>query len=430
MTACCCRASSPRDRRNARSAAFPCAATASDGPATLMLRPEQLVATAVSDDGSAGIATVLASEFRGHDVLLTVDPGGDTAPIVVRQHSVDPPQVDSKVRLDVMGAAVVLAENPPADGDRRTRRTPGVTRRPGGRHHRRPADHLPRTRRRRRRIRRRPRHAAPARTHRHPQRPRHPGGYLGALAGGHVALPLPAGSDHTTVLDTYDPDVVVRAGAIAASPRPLARPASRPRAAAVHLGQHRVTQAGASVADEPDQQRRVDRPISRHHGNRPCRNHIADVVLLRTLGGAQPPAARRRAHPDRPSVVDAGVLGVVPASPRHHVRRRSTHLRPARPHRLRNDVAPPSALRHAGGRPARPGPGAPLRRTGRASGLATVRHVRRHRGHLPNGLSASRTRLRQSDLHRQARPRWIIRHRTARRRARRAWANSSTAEPT
>ena len=91
---------------------IPVRGPASDGPATLMLRPEQLVATAVSDDGSAGIATVLASEFRGHDVLLTVDPGGDTAPIVVRQHSVDPPEVDSKVRLDVMGAAVVLSENP------------------------------------------------------------------------------------------------------------------------------------------------------------------------------------------------------------------------------------------------------------------------------------------------------------------------------
>ena len=91
---------------------IPLRGPASDGPATLMLRPEQLVATAVSDDGSAGIATVLASEFRGHDVLLTVDPGGDTAPIVVRQHSVDPPEVDSKVRLDVMGAAVVLSENP------------------------------------------------------------------------------------------------------------------------------------------------------------------------------------------------------------------------------------------------------------------------------------------------------------------------------
>ena len=93
---------------------IPVRAPAADGPATLMLRPEQLVATAVADDErSAGIATVLASEFRGHDVLLTVDPGGDATPIVVRQHSVDPPAVDSKVRLDVMGAAVVLAENPP-----------------------------------------------------------------------------------------------------------------------------------------------------------------------------------------------------------------------------------------------------------------------------------------------------------------------------
>jgi iron(III) transport system ATP-binding protein len=91
---------------------IPLRAPSADGPATLMLRPEQLVATAVSDDGSAGVGTVLASEFRGHDVLLTVDPGGGTAPIVVRQHSVDPPAVDSKVRLDVMGPGVVFDENP------------------------------------------------------------------------------------------------------------------------------------------------------------------------------------------------------------------------------------------------------------------------------------------------------------------------------
>ena len=37
---------------------IPLRAPAADGPATLMLRPEQLVATAVSDDGSAGVATV------------------------------------------------------------------------------------------------------------------------------------------------------------------------------------------------------------------------------------------------------------------------------------------------------------------------------------------------------------------------------------
>jgi len=83
---------------------------AADGPATLMLRPEQLVATTVSDDGGgAGIGTVLSSEFRGHDVLLVVDPG-DGEPLTVRQHSLDPPGVDAKVRVNVVGPAVVLDE--------------------------------------------------------------------------------------------------------------------------------------------------------------------------------------------------------------------------------------------------------------------------------------------------------------------------------
>lgn len=84
-----------------------------DGGGTLMLRPEQLEAAAVSDDDrSDGMATVLASEFRGHDVLLTVDLGGDAAPITVRQHSVAPPAVDAKVRIHVTGAAVVFGDRP------------------------------------------------------------------------------------------------------------------------------------------------------------------------------------------------------------------------------------------------------------------------------------------------------------------------------
>lgn len=33
--------------------------------------------------------------------------------------------------------------------------------------------------------------------------------YLGALGGGHVAIPVPPAADHTALLDTYDPDVVV-----------------------------------------------------------------------------------------------------------------------------------------------------------------------------------------------------------------------------
>ncbi len=80
-----------------------------DGPATLALRPEQLVATVVSDsDGLGGVGTVIGTEFLGHDVLLTIDPAGDVAPIIVRQHSLDPPSIDAKVRIEVIGNGVVL----------------------------------------------------------------------------------------------------------------------------------------------------------------------------------------------------------------------------------------------------------------------------------------------------------------------------------
>ena len=44
--------------------------------------------------------------------------------------------------------------------------------------------------------------------------------YLGALAGGHVVLPLPAGGDRASVSDVYDPDVVVRDGTIHHRHRP------------------------------------------------------------------------------------------------------------------------------------------------------------------------------------------------------------------
>jgi iron(III) transport system ATP-binding protein len=83
--------------------------TAADGPATLLLRPEQLVATMVSDSERLdGVGTVVATEFLGHDVLLTIDPAGDTAPIVVRQHSLHPPPVDAKVHIGVVGGGAVL----------------------------------------------------------------------------------------------------------------------------------------------------------------------------------------------------------------------------------------------------------------------------------------------------------------------------------
>jgi iron(III) transport system ATP-binding protein len=79
------------------------------GPATLLLRPEQLVATVVSDaEQLDGLGTVLAVEFLGHDVLLTIDPAAGTEPIVVRQHSLNPPPVDAKVHIEVVGTGVAL----------------------------------------------------------------------------------------------------------------------------------------------------------------------------------------------------------------------------------------------------------------------------------------------------------------------------------
>lgn len=38
--------------------------------------------------------------------------------------------------------------------------------------------------------------------------------YLGALAGGHVVLPMPADADHTAVLEVYDPEVVILDGRV------------------------------------------------------------------------------------------------------------------------------------------------------------------------------------------------------------------------
>jgi iron(III) transport system ATP-binding protein len=80
-----------------------------DGPTTLILRPEQLVATVVSDtERLDGVGTVIATDFLGHDMLLTIDPAGGAAPIVVRQHSLNPPPIDAKVHIEVVGEGVVL----------------------------------------------------------------------------------------------------------------------------------------------------------------------------------------------------------------------------------------------------------------------------------------------------------------------------------
>jgi iron(III) transport system ATP-binding protein len=87
----------------------PVQGSATEGPATILLRPEQLVATVVSDSEQLdSVGTVIATEFLGHDVLLTIDPAGDTEPLIVRQHSLNPPPIDAKVRIEVVGTGVAL----------------------------------------------------------------------------------------------------------------------------------------------------------------------------------------------------------------------------------------------------------------------------------------------------------------------------------
>ncbi len=90
---------------------IPLAAPSPDGPATLMLRPEQLVAFEITDAGTEsgpGLGTVVATEFLGHDVLLTIDAGGDIPPITVRQHSIESPAESAKVRIEILGGGLVL----------------------------------------------------------------------------------------------------------------------------------------------------------------------------------------------------------------------------------------------------------------------------------------------------------------------------------
>jgi iron(III) transport system ATP-binding protein len=88
---------------------IPVQRSATEGPATLVLRPEQLVATVVSDSERLdGVGTVIAIEFLGHDVLLTIDLAADAAPLIVRQHSLSPPSIDAKVRIEVVGNGIVL----------------------------------------------------------------------------------------------------------------------------------------------------------------------------------------------------------------------------------------------------------------------------------------------------------------------------------
>ncbi|MFI2282409.1 ABC transporter ATP-binding protein [Nocardia beijingensis] len=82
---------------------------AASGPATIMLRPEQLVAHVASEsEGETG--RVRAVDFRGADVILTIELEGSATPIRVRRASVAAPVTGQRVRLEVIGSAVAYSE--------------------------------------------------------------------------------------------------------------------------------------------------------------------------------------------------------------------------------------------------------------------------------------------------------------------------------
>ncbi|MFE5289260.1 ABC transporter ATP-binding protein [Nocardia sp. NPDC056611] len=97
------------------------------GQGAIMLRPEQLLAHATAA-GDAGSATVRALEFRGADVMLTLDLDGSPEPIQVRRVSVGAPAVGDRVDLEVLGAAVAFTSEQCAAAGRAPRNgaAPGV----------------------------------------------------------------------------------------------------------------------------------------------------------------------------------------------------------------------------------------------------------------------------------------------------------------
>ncbi|WP_227998779.1 ABC transporter ATP-binding protein [Nocardia australiensis] len=81
--------------------------SAPSGQATIMMRPEQLVAQVVSDNDQ-GSGVVRDVEFRGADIMLTIALDGDNEPVRVRRASVAAPTMGERVRLDMIGTAVAF----------------------------------------------------------------------------------------------------------------------------------------------------------------------------------------------------------------------------------------------------------------------------------------------------------------------------------
>jgi iron(III) transport system ATP-binding protein len=94
----------------------PVQGNAPHGASIVMMRPEQLVAHAVSN-GDPGSGSVRAVEFRGADVILTIALDGRAEPIQVRRISVQAPNVGTRVRLEILGAAVAFGADQTVDAN-------------------------------------------------------------------------------------------------------------------------------------------------------------------------------------------------------------------------------------------------------------------------------------------------------------------------
>lgn len=119
--------------------------------------------------------------------------------------------------------------------------------------------------------------------------------YLGALAGGHVVLPLPAGGDHRAVVDTYDPDVVVRNGTTTVRHRPrhrlhpelallLSTSGSTGSPKLVRLSRANLTANAAAIAQyldiRPDDRAATTLPMSYCYGLSVVHSHLLRGAAL------------------------------------------------------------------------------------------------------------------------------------------------------
>ena len=119
--------------------------------------------------------------------------------------------------------------------------------------------------------------------------------YLAGMAGGHVLLPVPAGRDHTTMVQTYHPGVMIDADGVHHRHRGdyqlhddlallLSTSGSTGSPKMVRLSHTNLVANAAAIAEYLEYSR-----------NRPGRNNLADIVLLRPVGDPQPPAVRGQA---------------------------------------------------------------------------------------------------------------------------------------